>query len=215
MRMPRRFVAAVAALFGAAVIAPLPAQEWEVGAGGGASFFNRREISGPAGGAEARFRPGIGFTAFLGQGGDRIGGEIRYAWFNNDMEIASAAGRTQMGGRNQTVLYNLLLYTRSRKSAARGYVLVGGGVRQFEGTGPDAAFQPAGRVAVLTRTSEWKPAVSVGGGVRLALRGKTHLRVEVLGLLSRPPTQVITPVAGNLGGWFFSVSPMAAVSYVF
>jgi hypothetical protein len=211
----RRIVLAVAAVAGAASLTPLRAQSWEVGAAAGASFFNQREITGVAGSAQAKLKPGFGFAAFLGQIGNRVGGEIRYSWFKNDMEIISGSSRTEMGGRNQTLLYDLLIYSGNRKSSSRAYALIGGGVRQFEGTGPETAFQPTGRVAVLTKTSEWKPALAVGGGVRVAASAKTHFRVEVIGLFSQAPTQVITPVAGKLSGWFYSFSPMVAVSYVF
>jgi opacity protein-like surface antigen len=215
MHFPGRFLAAVAALMGAACSTPLLAQNWELGVTGGAAFINQQTISGPAGSAEAKLKPGFGFGGLVGQIGNRVGGEIRYAWFKNDMELTSGSAKTTMGGRTQTLIYNVLIYTGSKESSTRGYAIIGGGTRQFEGTGPETAIQPTGRIAVLTKTSEWKPALAAGGGVRVAVSKKTHLRLEVLGLFSQAPEGVITPVNGTLSGWCYSFSPTVALSYVF
>jgi hypothetical protein len=190
-------------------------QKWEAGAGGGGSFYNARTITSPAGSAEAKFKPGFAASGWLGQLGGRVGGEIRYTFFKNDMELSGPGGKFSMGGRAQAIHYDALIYFNgSSRAKTRGYVLVGGGVKQYTGTGDDVAFQPVGNIAVLTRTSEWKPLVTTGAGVRVALSERMHLRAEVRGYFTQAPKEVITPVRGDLSGWLFDIVPMVSLSYV-
>lgn len=191
------------------------AQQWEVGAGGGASLYNSRTVTGSLGSVDAGFKPGFGGTAWLGQIGDRIGGEIRYSIFKNDLELKSGGASYSRGGRSQAIHYDVLIYTNTKNSKTRPFFLVGGGVKQFTGTGEDVAFQPLGHIAVLTGTSEWKPMLTTGAGVRIAISAKTHLRAEVRGYFTQTPTEVITPVPdATAGGWYFQIVPMISLSYV-
>jgi hypothetical protein len=197
-----------------AVSLPAWGQKWEVGAGGGGSFYNAKTITAPQGSVEAKFKPGFAASGWFGQIGDRAGGELRYTFFKNDMELAGPAGRFAMPGRAQAIHYDVLIYTNDRKAKTRGFFLVGGGYKQYSGTGEDMAFQPTGNIAVLTRTTEWKPLLTTGAGVRFALSKNAHLRAEVRGYFTRAPTEVITPVAGELSGWYFDIVPMVSLTYV-
>lgn len=190
-------------------------QHWEVGAGGGGSFYNASTINSPLGSVEAKFKPGFAGSAWIGQTGNRAGGEIRYTHFTNDMELSGAGGRFGMAGRAQAIHYDALIYfNRNQRARTRGYVIAGGGVKQYSGTGNDVAFQPTGHIAVLTRTSEWKPLVTTGAGVRFAVAQRLHLRVELRGFFTQTPSEVITPVTGSIPGWVFNFVPSAGLSYV-
>lgn len=189
-------------------------QQWEVGAGGGGSFYNALTANSPLGNVEARFKPGFAASAWLAQTGGRLGGEIRYTFFKNDMELSGAGGRFGMTGRAQAIHYDALIYLNpNARAKTRGYVIAGGGVKQYSGTGRDVAFQPTGNIAVLTRTNEWKPLVTTGAGVRFTLSDRVHLRVEVRGYFTQTPTEVITPVTGSLSSWVFNIVPTAGLSY--
>jgi len=195
------------------VMAMVPAafgQKWEVGAGGGASFYNKASVNG----VEAGFKPGYGFSAYLGQLGNRIGGEIRYTLLSNEMELSGNGKNFTMGGRTQALHYDVNFYFNHRESTTRPYLLVGGGMKQYTGTGSPTAIQPHVSSVVLTNTSEWKPLLTAGGGVRFALSGKTQLRAEVRLYMTQAPTNVITPVVGSLSGWYMNFAPMVGVSYV-
>ncbi|MBE0658034.1 MAG: outer membrane beta-barrel protein [Bryobacteraceae bacterium] len=194
--------------------APAMAQKWEVGAGGGASFYTSKTVSGPDGQVNAKFKPGAGFTAYMGQIGDRVGGEVRYTMMFNSMELSGGSASTSMSGRSQSIGYNLLIYTNGKDSKTRGYVLAGGGIKQYTGTGNYTGLPPFIRTAVLTNTSEWKPMVTTGVGVRVKAGENSHFRAELLVQGTETPTQVITPVMGSLGGWYFSFAPMFSLSYV-
>lgn len=189
-------------------------QKWEVGAGGGASIYGGKSISAPAGSVDAKFKPGYGFSAFLGQIGNRVGGEIRYTWLSNEMELSGLGRSFTMGGRSQAIHYDLSVYLNGRNSGVRPYVLVGGGMKQYTGTGTATAIQPLGSIAVLTNTSEWKPLVTAGGGVRIATGNKSHIRAELRMFFTEAPTKVITPVTGSLSGWYMNFVPMVSLSYV-
>lgn len=189
-------------------------QKWEVGAGGGGSFYNSKTIAGAGGSAEAKFKPGFAASGWVGQIGDRVGGEVRYTFAKNDVELKGPGGTYTMGGRTQAVHYDVLIYTGSRKSKTRGFFLVGGGMKQYAGTGEDVAFQPNMNLAVLTRTSEWKPLLTAGAGVRMELSKRTHLRAEVRGYFTQAPSEVITPIGGVLSGWFFNIVPMVSLTHV-
>jgi hypothetical protein len=194
--------------------APAMAQKWEVGVGGGASFYTSKQVSGPDGQVNAKFKPGAGFTAYMGQIGNRVGGEIRYTMMFNSMELSGGSASTSMSGRSQSIGYNLLIYTNGKDAKARGYVLAGGGMKQYTGTGNYTGLPPFIRTAVLTNTSEWKPMVTTGVGVRVKAGESSHFRAELLVQGTETPTQVITPVMGSLGGWYFSFAPMFSLSYV-
>lgn len=190
-------------------------QHWEVGAGGGASFYNSRTLTTTGGDISAKFKPGYSFTGYVGQIGARLGGEIRYSYMSNEMELAGMGKNFTMGGRSQAIHYDVQIYFKKDTEAkVRPYVLVGGGMKQFSGTGGAVAYQTLGNYAVLTNTSQWKPLVTSGAGVRVLLSPHMQLRGEVRGYFTEMPTDVITPVAGSLGGWLFDIVPTVSVSYV-
>ncbi len=189
-------------------------QKWEVGAGAGASLYNAQTITSGSTSVEAKFKPGYGFSAFVGQVGDRLGGEVRYTWLSNEMELSGAGKNFTMGGHTQAIHYDVNFYFNSRKSKTRPYLFAGGGMKQYSGKGPATAVQPLGNIVVLTDTSEWKPLISGGGGVRIAVGEKASLRAEFRMYFTQTPTNVITPVSGSLSGWYYNFVPMVNLSYV-
>ena len=205
----------VSAFLGVVVLGPAAlAQKFEVGAGGGASLYNAKSVAGGSGTIEAKLKPGYGFSGFVGQIGDRVGGELRYSWFSNEMQLSSGGTSFTMGGRTQSFGYNILYYFANRKAKVRPYVLGGGGVKQYSGTGSSVAVQPFERYIVLTNTSEWKMQMSAGGGLRFTLSPHLQLRTEVLAQMTQSPEKVITPVTvASPGGWMFEIVPMVSLSY--
>jgi hypothetical protein len=199
-------------LFGA-----LPAaygQRWEFGAGGAGSFYQSRTVSGPLGSGDAGFKTGGGFYASLGQIGNRYGGELRYTYLFNDMRVKTDRGTTTLGGRSQSVEYNLHYYFRDGESSVRPYLIAGGGVRLFTGINGGPAIQPTMNVAVLTNTTQISPLLTGGAGVRVRLNARLAFRAELRTAFTPSPEDVITPTYGaKLGGWFFNVLPVAGITY--
>jgi hypothetical protein len=189
-------------------------QRFEFGGGGGASFYNKRTVTGTSTSVEAGFKPGYSFNGYLGQMGSRLGGELRYSFASNEMELTSGGKSIAMTGRSQAIHYDLLFYFNDKKAKVRPYVLAGGGMKQYTGTGAGAIVQPFMATVVLTNTSEWKPLITAGGGIRVVLNPKLHLRAEVLTYMTQVPKNVITPVNGDIGGWYFDIMPTINLSYV-
>ncbi len=159
-------------------------QRFEVGVGGGASLYNSKTLTTPSGDISAKFKPGYTFSGFLGQIGGRLGGEIRYSYMSNEMELAGLGKSYTMGGRSQAIHYDVHIYANKNKEAKfRPYFLVGGGMKQFTGTGSAVALQPLGN-GVEERREEllhaWAGAVSVcgcghNGGRRPPFQHKTAI----------------------------------------
>jgi Outer membrane protein beta-barrel domain len=189
-------------------------QRFEFGGGGGVSFYNKRTATAASSSVEAGFKPGYTFNGFLGQMGNRLGGELRYSFASNEMELTSGGKSFAMTGRSQAIHYDLLFYFNEKSAKVRPYLLAGGGMKQYAGTGTGVVLQPFMATVVLTNTSEWKPMITGGGGIRVALNPKLHLRAEVLAQMTQVPTKVITPVLGDIGGWYFDIMPTINLSYV-
>ncbi len=189
-------------------------QRWEVGAGGGASIYNTRTIASASGDVQAKFKPGYAFSGYLSQLGSRVGGEIRYTYEGNSMELNGRGKSVTMSGRSQSIHYDVSYYFGSPKSKTRFYVLGGGGIKQYTGTGSSDAAQSLMSTAVLTATSEWKPLVTGGAGVRHVINKNLSLRAEVLVYMSETPKNVITPTGGTLSGWYMNIVPMVSLAYM-
>ena len=199
------------------LLAPaVQAQNWEVGVGGGASFYTKQTIASTAGSVEASFQPGFGFTAYAGQTGRRYGGEIRFDYFMNDMQLAGMGKSFRFGGSSQAIYYDIMVLAGSKEARVRPYLSVGGGVKFYQGTGQDMAVQPLGNIAVLTRTSQWKPLITAGGGIRFQLSQRTVLRAEVKTFITQNPGDVITSITGQGGdGWIYNFAPVFSVAFIF
>jgi len=214
MRKNRTLVALPVLLMFAA--APnLLAQRWELGAGAGGSFYTKQTVSSNAGSVESQFKPGFGATAFLGQNGNRLGGEIRYSFMRNEMELTGLGRSFKMSGRSQAIHYDVLVFFSDGQSKVRPYVSVGGGIKQYSGTGADVAIQPLGTIAVLTRTSEWKPMISAGAGVKFIAGNNWVFRAELRSYITQTPKEVVTPVNGKISGWTYQLMPVFTISYLF
>src|SRR4249919_3311114 len=84
-------------------------QRFEFGGGGGVSFYNSRTATGPAT-VDAGFKTGYSFNGYLGQLGNKLGGELRYAYASNEMELSSGGKSFTMAGRTQAIHYDLAFY---------------------------------------------------------------------------------------------------------
>ncbi len=214
MRVHNRFVRL---FLGAAVLAvPACAQQWEMGVLGGGGFYMNRGISGPRGSGNVGFKPGLAAGGWIGHNSTgRLGGEIRYLFQKNDMRVTSGSNTYTFGGHSHALHYDLLLHANSIEDAVRPFIAVGGGMKGYQGTGTERAFQPLGNIAILTKTTQWKPLISFGAGVKWNISPRIVLRAEVRDYLTQVPTDVILPAPGaKLGGWFHDITPTFGISYL-
>ncbi len=193
----------------------VPAQVWELGGAAGAGFSGSPAITGPLGQASAGLAGGYAAGAALGQSMGRwAGGEIRYTYRPGDLRLSAGSQEALFKSVTHTIHYDFLLYAQPLEARVRPFVAAGGGIRVFRGAGEEHAYQPLQDIALLTRTQEYKPLVSFGGGVRVALSRRVFLRLEARDYLTRFPSKVITPAFGaEAPGWLHEIVPLIGVSF--
>jgi hypothetical protein len=194
------------------------AQKWEIGGGGGASFYTGKDIAG-RNNAAGNFKPRGGFalTGVIGNNMyDYVGGEFRYTWQKNDLSLESGGTNVKFGARSSAFHYDVLIHTASVRQKVRPFVAVGAGVKLYEGTGREVVAQPLSNLAFLTKTRELKPLITFGGGVKVQVSEKMLFRAEVKDYFSQVPTKVAAPAPGaSLGGWFHNFVFLVGVSALF
>ena len=207
--------ACVLTLFGTVQVAN--AQGGDIGFAGGGSFYLNQTVTSEAGEAKAGFEPGFAASAWGGHSVyNYLGGEIRYMYQQQDMKLEGGGAKTLFSGRTHAIHYNFLVHATRKGSSVRPFFAVGGGIKGFYGTGTESADQPLQEFAILTRTSDWKPLVVFGGGVKFAVSDRVQLRVEIYDYFSQTPKNVITPAPGaSIGSWFHNFVPMFGISFTF
>jgi hypothetical protein len=146
----------------------------------------------------------------------KVSGELRYDLMRNDMALNGTGARATFGAESHAIHYDIHYHFAERGAKTRPYVLVGGGVKMFRGTGTERAFQPLSQIAVLTKTTEVAGLLTFGAGVKVQLSDRVLLRLEIRDNLTRFPKKVITPNRGSGGdGWIHNFLPTAGVSLLF
>ncbi len=196
---------------------PATAQRWEFGAGAAGTFYTSKDVTVDSLKAKAGFKTGWGASAWLGNDmHNYVGGEIRYMYQQNNLKLSSGGTEYTFGGRSQTIHYDFLLHAAPRNSKVRPFLAVGAGMRGYEGTGREVPVQPLNRFAFLTRTSQWVPVVSVGGGIKFIPAKRLAFRAEFRDYISPVPDNVIAAAPGaKLNGWFHNFVALFGVSVLF
>lgn len=193
------------------------AQQFEIGVLGGAGFLNGNSVGGAPVPVSAGFSPGPAAGILFGH--DRYArwsGEIRYLFEQRGPRLSS--GRTTAGfsGQAHVLQYDMLLHTRPRTNRVHPYVTIGAGAKIFRGTGAETAYRPLMEYVYLTRTTELKPMVAIGGGLKLRFRERFVARLDFQNQITRFPRKVIAPAPGmTLGGWLLDFIPTVGLSWVF
>ena len=195
------------------------AQDWEFGVAGGYREAPGNPVTAtqPAGTATAGFAPGGALSVYVGQNKGRfVGGELRYSYILGDARIESGGASTTFGAVTNEVHYDMMFHTSS-KARVQVFLAVGGGVKIFQGTGVEAAYQPLMQYAYLTKTRTLKPMGSVGVGVKFAIAKSVVFRIEGRDYISPFPTEVITPALGATFGHtiMHDFVPMAGFGFLF
>jgi opacity protein-like surface antigen len=193
------------------------AQHWEAGVlAGGGLYVNHPGLSSPAGSAAAGIGNGPAFGVFLVQNlYSRLSGEIRYVYQRGDLQLSSGGRRATFGGDTHALHYDWVLHTAGRDAKVRPFLAAGAGFKLYRGIGTETLTQPLEEVALLTRASEWKPLVTVGAGVAIALSESVCLRLEFRDYMTPFPKRIIAPVTGAGGGWLHDLVPTLGLSIRF
>ena len=193
------------------------AQSGEIGFFGGGSFYMNPTLKGQSAEVKAGFANGFGGGAVVGHNtSNHLGGEIQYMFQQHDLEASSGSTKVTKSGRSQAVHYDLLIYATGKKSRVRPFLSVGGGVKQYSGTGAETASQPLSSVVILTTTSQLKPLITVGAGVKVAVSKHVGFRLEVQDYMTPFPNDVVTPVPPvSHSGWLHNIVPTAGLYFLF
>lgn len=202
----------------AAVLVPsaFAETELELGALGLISDYRSVSVSGP-GGASGKVAPGLGFSGgfVLGQNmSDRWGGEFRYLYFRNDLQLSSGGQDASLGAQSHAVHYDVLYYLADPDARVRPYIAGGGGVKHYQGTGTEDPFQPLSSLALLTKTSESKLMGDFGVGVKFRVGRRAVFRVEFRDYVTGVPKEVIAAAPGaNLDGILHQWAPLFGITW--
>lgn len=195
---------------------PSVAQEqWELGVAAGYGFYKNITVTNATGSASAGFEPGLAFGAVAGNEVNRwFGGEARYTYRANDLKVSSGGTKAQFDGESHILNYDFVFHLARRPAAVRPFLAVGAGVKIYRGTGREAAFQPLSNFAVLSRTVQISPVVSVGGGFKVQLNQLLSLRIEARDFASTFPNEVVAPRPGaSARGWLHDIVPLVGLSF--
>jgi hypothetical protein len=201
----------------AAGAATCRAQQWEFGGIGGGGFLSNVGVTGPAGSATAGFQTGAAFGAFFGHNAyGHVGGELRYAYLQSNLQLSSGGSTVSFAGMSHVVHYDLILRATRRNSPVQFFAAIGGGMKVFQGTGAEAAYQPLSQYGYFTKTRALKPMASVGGGMKYFITRKVCLRTEFRDYITAFPKELIAPAPGaKFGSILHDFVPMVGLSYEF
>lgn len=190
---------------------------YEFGGGVVGSFYDKKSFTSTAGNADAGFDKGFGASAWIGQHMyPKISGEARYDFLRNDMKLDGAGAKATFSGESHAIHYDIHYHFADAGSKVRPFVLAGGGVKIYRGTGQERAFQPLSQIAVLSHTTELTGLLTFGVGVKMQLSDRVMLRLDFRDNLTRFPKKVIAPNKGSGGdGWLNNFAPTAGVSVLF
>jgi hypothetical protein len=202
-----------------AVVSALPAamaQRWEVGGGVGGGFYTSQEVTNPVGSASAKIQTNVAGSVWLDNfSSGRWSGELRYDYQRGDLALNQSGTQATFGAQSQAMHYDLQWRFASQEATIQPFVSAGGGVKIYQGTGTQEAYQPLSSFALLTKAQDLTPLISAGGGLRVKLTQHMALRLEVHDFLTPFPKQVIAPAANSkVGGWLQDFVPMVGLSFV-
>ena len=193
-------------------------QKWEFGGAAGAGFYTSQTVTNStAGNANAKIGAGLTASAWLANNtSDRWSGELRYDFQRGALGLSSGGASASFGAQSHAIHYDVHLHFAPREASIRPFVSFGGGMKMFQGTGQEVTAQPLSRIALLTKTTDLRPVVSVGAGVKARLGERWNLRAGVWDFFSPFPGKVIAPNAGSsVGGLVHDFVPMIGISYIF
>jgi hypothetical protein len=194
------------------------AQQWEVGGIGGVGFLDTVHVNTPsAGSATAGFAPGVAAGAFIGQNlNAHWSGELRYEFIDSSLKLSGAGSSASFSGVSHAIHYDLIYHTDRKNSPVQLFAAVGGGMRIFDGTGLQEAYQPLSQFGYFTQTHQLKPALDFGGGFTYKLGERLYFRAEIRDFISAFPKNVIAPPTGvTYGKILENIVPMVGISYIF
>ena len=191
--------------------------QWELGVIGGGGFRRDLSVANDTHEGTLSFRPGavLGGYGGLTEHG-YLGGEAHYLFEQGTMRLQSSSGEATMSGRAHVAHFDLLIHAAPGEARVRPFLAIGGGVKVYEGLGPDRAVQPGSDLIMLTRTREVLGAFTPAVGAKFRLARHVMLRTELRYILTPSPNKVVTPAPGSvLKGWVHEFVPTIGIAATF
>ena len=91
----------------------------------------------------------------------------------------------------------------------------GGGLKFYQGTGAEQAFQPLSNLALLTKTNETLPTVDFGGGVKFHVSRRTAISVEFRDYITKVPKVFAAAPGASISGVLHQWVPAFGISWTF
>lgn len=220
MKMVKRLAlaTATAALF-AVLATPASAQsELEIGVLGLISDYNSLTANNATRSGDTGPALGFGGGVVIGQTiNERWGGELRYIYSRNDLELEAGSDMADLGHQSHAVHYDLLYYFSDSDARVRPYLAGGIGVKYYQGVGAEDPFQPGMDLALLTKSTQAMLLGSVGLGVKFRVGSNGIFRIEFRDYITGVPDNVITasPGASIDGDLLHQFAPMVGYSWTF
>jgi hypothetical protein len=192
-------------------------REFEIGGAGGFSIYRSASVTSPVGTASIGFESEPAGGVVIGENLYRfIGGEFRYMYCDGDLNVKEGGLKGTLEGHSHAIHYDFLFHATNREARVRPFAAVGGGIKVYEGSGPESPTQPLSRFVLLTKTDEVEGMLSVGGGVKFMVAKNVQLRVDFRDYITPTPDRLFAPLRGGaIKGWMHDFVPMFGVSYVF
>ena len=190
---------------------------FEFGGGVGGSFTTQRTITGSSGSADLSFPAKVMGSVWIGHNMYKmVSGELRYDYEGGEYKLSGKGGIATFRSRNQSIHYDVHVHFAPLGSRVRPYVLLGAGVRRFQGNGTERALQANSNIAAFANTSDLKALMTFGAGVKVKLTHSLSLRVEFRDSLTPFPAKVVLPVSGSgPGSLVHDFTPLVGISYIF
>ena len=197
------------------VIGAVHAQNREIGVLGGAAFLPGVPVQGAPVSVSAGMGPGPAAGAFFGQDlYPHFSGEIRYLFELRNLRLASGGASASFSGRAHVLQYEIQYHLRPRSERVRLFFAIGGGMKLFQGSGEEAAYQPLMQYAYLTHTQELKPLLTFGAGVKFLMGRRMVLHVDLRDQITGFPSKTIAPAPGmTINGWLHDFVPTVGLSW--
>ena len=190
---------------------------WEIGGAGGYAIAKDNSVLNAGRTGDVGLQRGFLASAVaVNHMWDRLSGEFRYVYRKGNPKVESGGTEVRMTGEAHSVGYDLLLQIKPKEEKIRPYIAFGGGVKVFRGVGEETDFQPLQDLAVLSKTQQTEPMLSIGAGVSIRLAPYAVFRVDFRDQVTAFPKKVILPAPGaELSGFLHDFLPMAGVSLSF
>lgn len=192
-------------------------QKWEFGGGVGGGFYPSVDVTNGSSSVASKIATDLVGSVWLANNGSgRWGGEMRYDYQRGDLQLSGAGTNASFGARSQAIHYDILWHFASSEAPVRPFISFGGGVKFYEGTGTEQAYQPLENFALLTKDSQITALGSAGAGIKMKIGSRLQLRVEVHDYITPYPKQLITPNAGSKTGFLLQdIVPQVGIGYLF